>query len=35
LPAVSVGDPCRAWGEDAPVEEIARHASTIAYGDLR
>ena len=27
----SVGDPVTLWGDDLPVEEIARHANTIPY----
>jgi alanine racemase len=27
----SVGDPVMLWGEQLPVEEVARHADTIAY----
>jgi alanine racemase len=31
LPPVKVGDAVTLWGEDLPVEEIARHAGTIPY----
>jgi alanine racemase len=31
LDAVEVGTPAVLWGEGLPVEEIARHAGTIAY----
>ncbi len=31
LQAVHVGTPVLLWGEDLPVEEIARHAGTIPY----
>lgn len=31
VPDARVGDPVVLWGEDLPVEEIARHASTIPY----
>ncbi|MBS4050380.1 MAG: alanine racemase, partial [Methylomonas sp.] len=30
-PAAQPGDPAILWGEDLPVEEIARHADTIPY----
>jgi alanine racemase len=30
-PDVRVGDPVLLWGEGLPVEEVAQHASTIAY----
>ncbi len=30
-PAAQPGDPVTLWGEDLPVEEIARHAGTIPY----
>jgi alanine racemase len=30
-PKAMVGDPVTLWGEGLPVEEIARHASTIPY----
>ncbi len=31
LPEAAVGDPVTLWGADLPAEEIAGHASTIAY----
>ncbi len=31
LPEVRIGDPVTLWGEGLPVEEVARHAGTIAY----
>jgi alanine racemase len=31
VPDARVGDPVVLWGEDLPVEEIARHAATIPY----
>jgi alanine racemase len=31
LPPVEVGAPVVLWGEGLPVEEVARHAGTIAY----
>ncbi len=31
LPAVATGDPVVLWGDDVPVEEVARHAGTIPY----
>jgi alanine racemase len=31
LPPVAVGTPVVLWGEGLPVEEVARHAGTIAY----
>jgi alanine racemase len=31
VPDAQVGDPVELWGENLPVEEIARHASTIPY----
>jgi len=31
LPGANVGDPVVLWGEGLPVEEVAHHASTIAY----
>jgi alanine racemase len=31
LPSVHVGTPVVLWGEDLPVEEVARHAGTIPY----
>jgi alanine racemase len=31
LPSVEVGAPVVLWGEGLPVEEVARHAGTIAY----
>ena len=31
LPTVEVGAPVVLWGEGLPVEEVARHAGTIAY----
>lgn len=33
-PQAEVGDPVTLWGEGLPVEEIARHASTIPYALL-
>lgn len=30
-PDVEIGDPVILWGEGLPVEEVAQHASTIAY----
>lgn len=30
-PQAEVGDPVLLWGEDLPVEEVARHAGTVAY----
>ncbi|ADJ29638.1 alanine racemase [Nitrosococcus watsonii] len=30
-PEAKVGDPVIAWGPDLPVEEVARHATTIPY----
>jgi alanine racemase len=31
LDGVKVGDPVTLWGEGLPIEEVARHAGTIAY----
>jgi alanine racemase len=31
VPGVEVGTPAVLWGQDLPVEEVARHAGTIAY----
>jgi len=31
LPGANVGDPVILWGDGLPVEEVAQHASTIAY----
>ncbi|MEX2523557.1 MAG: alanine racemase [Gammaproteobacteria bacterium] len=31
LPHARVGDPVQLWGEQLPVEEVARHAGTIPY----
>lgn len=31
VPQAQVGDTVRIWGEGLPVEEMARHASTLAY----
>jgi len=31
IPAVEVGTSAVLWGQDLPVEEVARHAGTIAY----
>lgn len=31
LPDAQVGDPVQLWGEQLPVEEVARHAGTIPY----
>jgi alanine racemase len=31
LPAVATGDPVVLWGDEVPVEEIARLAGTIPY----
>jgi alanine racemase len=31
LPPVAVGDRVVLWGSDVPVEELARHAGTIAW----
>lgn len=31
LPGVSVGDPVELWGQNLPVEEVARSAGTIPY----
>jgi alanine racemase len=30
-PEARVGDPVTLWGNGLPVEEVARHADTIAY----
>lgn len=31
LKSVKIGDPVTLWGKDLPIEEVARHAGTIAY----
>ena len=31
LPQAKVGDPVQLWGDQLPVEEVARHAGTIPY----